>query len=94
MKVRRLTLKDLQLEPSQIARMRGYSSEMRQDLWDSLEHCCLTEINEEGRKAVIRMRKYLMFLTLHPTRSNELPFDRTPRDETVDRQKKFFTPRV
>ncbi len=75
--------------------MRGYTSEMRQDLFDAGEHVCLTELNEDGRKAVIKYRKYLMDLTLHPDKRNELPrIDRTVADDINARKAKFFTPRA
>ncbi len=62
-------------------------------MWDALEHCCLTEINEEGRKAVIRMRQYLMQLTLHPQKSNQIKTDRTIVDDINDRRAKLTSPR-
>jgi len=67
---------------------------MRVDLWDALKHCWYTESDERDRKTVVRIRDYLMQLTLHPDKKNELPIDRSPADDESDRLKKFVTPRV
>ena len=82
------------LRPDQAVRMKGWSSEARQDFYDSLEHCCLTELSEAKRVAVIAARKYVLALTLHPNGKNKIPADVSPDDERIERQKKFFTPRV
>ena len=91
---RRLTLEDLKLTPSQLSRFKNYSRDMRQDLYDAGEMICLTEVNEDARKAVIKYRKYLMNLTLHPTKQNEISSDRTFVDDINDRRAKFFSPKV
>jgi len=88
---RRLTLRDLELTPSQQKVLRGASSEYRQALYSAGEHVCLTQVNETARKAVIAYRLYLMRLTRDM--SNEIPSDRTPADDANDRIKNLLKPR-
>lgn len=91
---RRLTLKDLELEPNQLAEFRGCSSALRQAIYDAGEHACLTGVNETARQAVFLFRYYLLDLTLHPTRQNEIPSDRTQLDDERERRKQLFAPRL
>lgn len=90
---RRVTLEDFILKPNQLISLKSCSSEYRQALRDAGEHICLTEPSECCRKTAVKYRNYHMKLTLHPTKNNEIPSDRTVADEINDRNKKLFAPK-
>lgn len=92
-KDRRVTLDDLMLKPNQKVALQNSSSEFRQALRDAGEHVCLTELKECCRKTAVKYRNYQMQLTLHPSKSNQIPSDRSITDEINERRKNLFKPR-
>jgi hypothetical protein len=85
---KKLTVDDLRFKPEQVTRFKLYTKEQRQDLHDACEHIILTRYKEEDRKAAIRLRDYLMLLTV--SKNNQIGYDKTVTQGAFEETSQYF----